>query len=163
MGSPGPFFQSRGRGKLACADWRAPVRAPSGIPAPWRLAFETGPFFVLRAPTSHHAGRRCLVAPEPQGTIELLLIVSGMTALGCRVNGVPLLWGGLLCSCARTARSLRHCAAEINVNRTAAQEPRSPRDRHVHDGASWGPACATQGTTGLSPATGRGLRRRQQS
>lgn len=41
-------------------------------------------------------GEWCLVAPEPQGRIELFLIVSGMTALGCRVNGVPLPVGRLI-------------------------------------------------------------------
>lgn len=67
-----------------------------GMPAlgGWRL--KQALFFVLRAPTSHHAGRRRLVAPEPQGTIELLLIVSGMTALGCRVNGRPTAVGRLI-------------------------------------------------------------------
>lgn len=67
-----------------------------GIPAlgGWRL--KQALFFVLRAPTSHHAGRRRLVAPEPQGTIQLLLIVSGMTALGFRVNGRPTAVGRLI-------------------------------------------------------------------
>lgn len=145
MGFPVPFFSSPAAmvSSLGQAGELSDQGAFCflGIPAlgGWRL--KQALFFVLRAPTSHHAGRRRLVAPEPQGTIELLLIVSRMTALGFRVNGVPLLCGGLLCSCARTARSLRHCAAEINVNRTAAQKssllqvspqevPSSPRDRH---------------------------------
>lgn len=36
------------------------------------------------------------MAPEPQGTTELLLIDSGMTALGFRVDGVPLSVGRLI-------------------------------------------------------------------
>lgn len=51
---------------------------------------------MLRAATSHHAGSKCLVAPEPQGTIELLLIVSGMTALGFSREWRPTAVGRLI-------------------------------------------------------------------
>lgn len=86
-------------------------------------------------------GGRCLVAPEPQGTIELFLIVSGMTALGSRVNGVPLPVGRLIMLMHHALPGACGTAPQRSTSIEAQQqEPLSPGALEtdiVHDGASW--------------------------